>query len=98
MDEKFIIRVDIADKIYTLRIKREDEQLFRDAAKHLRIKMNQYRQKYVQSERDPKELLAMAALQLAVDKLQLKDRNDTVSFTDKIKQLTGEIESYLEGK
>ncbi|OAV66833.1 Cell division protein ZapA [Bacteroidales bacterium Barb6] len=97
MDDKFLIHVDIADDTYGLRIRREDEQLFRDAAKLLRMTIHRYRQKYTDSEPDLKALLAMAALQLATDKLYLQGKNDTTPFTEKIQQLTDEISTCLKG-
>lgn len=98
MGDKFLIHVEIADKTYGLWIQREDEEIIREAAKQLRTKLNLYRQKFAKSEPDTKELLAMVALQLAVNKLQLEDKNDTTPFTDKIQQLTNELEVYLESK
>lgn len=96
MDDKFLIHVEIADKTYGLWIKRKDEQIIRDAAKHLRVKVNQYRQKFAKSDPDIKELLAMVSLEMAVKRLQLEEKNDTAPFTDKIQQLTKELEVYLE--
>lgn len=98
MDEKFLIHVEIGDKTYALRIKRSEEEVVREAAKQLRKKLLQYRQKFSQSELEIKDLLAMVALQYAMEKLQLEDRNDTSPFTDRIQQLTSELEMYLEDK
>ncbi|MDH6341188.1 cell division protein ZapA (FtsZ GTPase activity inhibitor) [Parabacteroides sp. PFB2-12] len=98
MDEKFLIHVEIADKTYGLWIRRDDEQLVREAAKQLRKKINEYRQNYTKSELDMKDLLAMVALQLSVYSSQLEEKNDTAPFTEKIEQLTSELEMYLEGK
>ncbi len=98
MDEKFLIHVEIGDKTYALRIKRSEEEVVREAAKQLRKKLLQYRQKFSQSELEIKDLLAMVALQYAMDKLQLEDKNDTRPYTDKIEQLTSELEMYLEDK
>lgn len=98
MDDRFLIHLEIADKSYGLWINREEEQLARDAAKHIRFKINQYRQHFAKSDLDVKDLLAMVALQLSMNNLQLEDKNDTSPVTDKIQELTGEIEQYLNGK
>ncbi|MDH6535503.1 cell division protein ZapA [Parabacteroides sp. 52] len=98
MDDKFLIHVEIADKSYGIWINREEEELIREAAKRLRKKLYQYRQKYAKSELDIKDLLAMVALELAVNNRQWEDKNDTSPFTDKIQQLTNELEIYLEEK
>ena len=91
MDDKFLIHLDIAEKSYGLWIDRKDEQLARDAAKQIRNKINQYRQNFAQSDVDVKDLLAMVAF-------QLEDKNDTSPITDKIQELTGELEQYLKDK
>jgi len=98
MDNKFLIHVEIADKSYGIWINRDEEEMIREAAKQLRHKLYQYRQKYTQSDLEIKDLLAMVALQLAVKSTKLEDKNDTSPFTDKIQQLTNELEIYLEEK
>ena len=98
MDDKFLILLDIAEKSYGLWIDRKDEQLARDAAKQIRNKINQYRQNFAQSDVDVKDLLAMVAFQLSMTNLQLEDKNDTSPITDKIQELTGELEQYLKDK
>ena len=90
--------LDIAEKSYGLWIDRKDEQLARDAAKQIRNKINQYRQNFAQSDVDVKDLLAMVAFQLSMTNLQLEDKNDTSPITDKIQELTGELEQYLKDK
>jgi len=98
MDDKFLIHVEIAEKSYGLWINREDEELARDAAKQIRLKINQYRLKFAKSNLDVKDLLAMVAFQLSMNNLQLEDKNDTDPFTDKIQQITTELEMYLKDK
>ena len=98
MDDKFLIHVEIADKSYGLWINREDEQLARDAAKQIRTKINQYRLSFSQSEVDVKDLLAMVAFQLSMSNLQLEKKNDTNPFTEKIQELTEDIDNYLKDK
>lgn len=98
MDEKFLIHVEIADKQYGLWIRRDEEEFVREAAKRLRKKINECRQNYTKSDLDMKDLLAMVALQLSVYSLLLEKENDMAPFTEKIEQLTSELEMYLEGK
>ena len=98
MDDKFLIHLDIAEKSYCLWIDRKDEQLARDAAKQIRNKINQYRQNFAQSDVDVKDLLAMVAFQLSMTNLQLEDKNDTSPITDKVQELTSELEKYLKDK
>ena len=96
MDDKFLIHVEIAGKSYGVRIDRSEEQVAREAVRQIRKKLDQYRKKY--SEVDVKDLLAMVAFQLSMTNLQLEDKNDTSPITDKIQELTGELEQYLKDK
>ncbi|MDD2438036.1 MAG: cell division protein ZapA [Massilibacteroides sp.] len=94
-DDKFLIHIEIAEKSYGIWIKREEEQVVREAAKVIRNKMIQYRQRYAKSDVDVKDLLAMVALQLSINNLQLEDKNDTLPFSEKIQVLTQKLELYL---
>ena len=96
MDDKFLIHVEIACKSYGIRINRSEEQVAREAVRQIRKKMDQYRKKY--SDVDVKDLLAMVTFQLSVENLKLEDKNDTSPFTEKIQELTDELESYLKDK
>jgi cell division protein ZapA len=40
----------------------------------------------------------MVALELAFEKISLKDKNDTEPYKEKIRELTEELESILKGK
>mgnify|MGYP000872713936 CR=1 FL=1 len=94
MDEEFLINIVIAGKKYPLTIKRHEEELARAAADQINSKILQYRQHFA-VEVDTKDLLAMVAFQLSMHNLELEKRNDTNPFTDKIQELTTELEGYL---
>lgn len=98
MDNEFLIHLEIADRSYGLWIDRGEEQLARDAAKQIRTKINQYRQNFAGSDLDVKDLLAMVAFQLSMNNLQLENKDDTSPFTEKIQQLTEQLETYLKDK
>ena len=93
MDDKFLIHVEIAGKSYGIRINRSEEQVAREAVRQIRKKMDQYPNK--NSDVHVKDLLAMVAFQLSMHNLELEKRNDTNPFTDKIQELTTELEGYL---
>lgn len=83
----------MAGASYPLTINREDEEMVREAAKQVNIRINAYRERFqdVSSER----VIAMAAYQFALEALQQKERNDTGPYTAKIKELTEELEAYF---
>lgn len=96
MDDKFVIHVEIAGKDYALTINRKDEEITRAAARQIRNKINQYRDYFAASDVDIKDLLAMVALQLSVDNLNLENKNDVGPFVEKIETLNSKLKEYLE--
>ena len=93
MNDKIKINLQMAGASYPLTINREDEEMVREAAKQVDIRLNAYREHYqnVSLER----IIAMVAYQFALENLQLKDRNDTEPYTAKIKGLTEVLETYF---
>ena len=79
MNDKIKINLQMAGAAYPLTINREDEEIVREAAKQVNIRINAYREHYqnISSER----IIAMVAYQFALETLQLKDRNDTEPYT-----------------
>ncbi|SEG04342.1 cell division protein ZapA [Parabacteroides chinchillae] len=95
MDDPLGIHLNIAGKSYPLTIERKDEEIYRKAEVRVREVVSLYHSRFGS---DMKDLLAMAAVHLALQNLQLRDKNDTSPFTEKIQQLTAELESYLKEK
>lgn len=94
MNDKIKINLQIADSNYPLTINREEEQVIREAAKQVNIRLNKYRDAYKSLE--PEKIIAMVAYQFSLEKLQLMQRNDTTPFTEKVKELTELLEEYFE--
>ena len=83
----------MAGSTYPLTILREEEEMVREAAKQVDIRLNAYREHY--QNVTPEKIIAMVAYQFALESLQLKDRNDTEPYTAKIKELTEVLETYF---
>lgn len=96
MDDKLKIHLLIDNERYPLAIRREDEELYRDAAKQINNKLNKYRQCYPDFR--PTRHWAMVALELAFENTSMKDRNDTAPYQEKLVELTRELEEYLNQK
>lgn len=94
MEDKMKIHLLIDKERYPLTIRREEEQLYRDAAKQIDNKLNKYRRAY--PEFSTVKHWAMAALELAFENMSMKDRNDTQPYVDKVKQLEEDIDKYIE--
>jgi len=99
-DDEFVINVEIAGRPYAVKITRGDEQeefLIRKAVKRVQQNVLQYRQFFAKSTEN-RDLLAMVAIQLATEVIELEARNDTKPFTDKIQQLTQALDNCLKDK
>jgi len=76
--EEQSITVTIADRPYKLTVKREDEEIFREATKYINDRLKSYAANF--SFKDKQDLLAMVALQYTTNAL----RNERVlAFRDK---------------
>ncbi len=94
---EFIIHLEIAGKKYPVTIRRGDElteQRAREAAKRVQ-QMYLRRKSYFSQSLEDKDLLAMVAVQLAMDMIPLEEKNDIQPFADKIQQWTERLEHYL---
>ena len=93
------IFIDIRDRgrKYPLKIKRSEEQAFREAAKRINIKINQYRVAYggASSSMTTQDFVAMTAIQALAENVTLGNKNNTKPFEDKIDSLIDELDNYL---
>ncbi len=70
MEEQLSIKVQIAERFYPLKIKRQDEEKIRKAAKLINDKVLQYKQRY--TDKDTQDFMAMAALQFVINLIGLR--------------------------
>lgn len=95
MNDKIKINLQLAGSTFPLTILREDEEMVREAAKQVDIRLNAYREHYRNVA--PEKIIAMVAYQFALENLQMKDRNDTGPYAEKINELTEMLEAYFKG-
>jgi len=96
MSEHFIITLRVLDRVYRLKIRRKDEQLYRDAVAKIERKTTQYRNYF--SGADSKKLLeqdylAMTSIQALSEAVEVDNENKL--FENKVKSLISELDSYL---
>ena len=97
MDDKMMkINLLIDCQRYPLNIRREDEQLYRDAAKLIDKTLNKYRSMW--PELSANNHWAMAALEIAFNLTTNENRNDTKPYLDKLEELTKELDNYISKK
>ncbi|MDO4949125.1 MAG: cell division protein ZapA [Bacteroidales bacterium] len=94
MDEVMMkIHLLVDGEKYPMTIKRNREQIYRDAAKECNTFINRYRDKFPTL---PKEkLLSMVALDLAHRMLVANKRTDAQPLVEKLEKWTTEIEGYI---
>lgn len=93
MDDKQKITLMIGDINFPLRVNREEEQIYRDASKLINNTLNKYRTYFEKA--DPTQVISMVALEIAVEKVKLENKNDTAPFIEKLEGLTRELEEYF---
>ena len=85
MDDKLKIKLLIDNQPYHMKIPRQEEELYRAAAKQLNNKLIKYRKNY--QDLDTAKHLTMVAFELSFENLKIKDKNDTQPYTERISVL-----------
>lgn len=96
MNDKIKINLQIADTNYPLTINRTDEEMVREAAKQVNIRLNAYRTHYPNLVLE--KVIGMVAYEFSLESLKLKQKNDTAPYTEKIKKLTGVLEDIFKNE
>jgi len=89
------IKVNIADRIYPLKVEVEEEELVRSAAKNINEKIRVFQENYAVS--DKQDLLSMAILQYATEVLKIErlTAKEDNSISEKIKSIDKVLSEYL---
>jgi cell division protein ZapA len=93
MDEKLSINVNVAERLYPLKIDRDDEEKIRRAAKLINDKVILYKQRY--SDKDVQDYLAMAALQFVIKLIECEDKTDTSEFISELNDMDEWLGSFI---
>ena len=93
MDDKFSIKVNVAERFYPIRVSSDEEERIRKAARLINEKVLQYKQRY--SDKDVQDFLAMAALQYVIKALEIENNNDTAPFIEALNVLDQKLENIL---
>lgn len=95
MNEKLKIKVTLADRVYPLTIKLDEEEGVRKAVKKIDTLSKKFSQSY--AVQDKQDVLAMCALQFA-SQLEVKsiyDDIDVKSIEDKLREINSILDSHL---
>ncbi|MGD9977584.1 MAG: cell division protein ZapA [Bacteroidales bacterium] len=94
MEDKFSIKVNVADRYYPLKIDRADEEKIRKAAKMINEKVLQYKQRY--TDKDVQDFLAMATLQFVIRLIDCEEKSDSIPVAEDLRELDEWLDSYIE--
>lgn len=95
MDEEFVINLLIDNTRYPIKIRRDEEEVYRRAAEEIDSKLGQYKSHFTGDSRklESKDYMAMTAIQAVAGKAQHEVRAEY--FEEKIKSMIGELDDYL---
>ncbi len=94
MEDKLSIKVIVADKIYPLKVRREDEERYRKAAKMINEKLVKYKQTFKDiSEQD---FLAMVSLHFATNYLLMEEEIDQTPVVNNLSELNEMLLSHID--
>ena len=92
-EEQLSIKVQVAERFYPLKIKRQDEEKIRKAAKLINDRVLQYKQRY--TDKDAQDFMAMAALQFVINLLDCEQQQNVVSLEEELGSLSSELDELL---
>ncbi len=98
MDEDFLIHIEIAGGRYPITIRRDEEEIMRAAAKQVNQLFHAYQKEYVPTAYKREDWLAIIAVHLSKEVLQLEAKYDISPFEERIRELTEELGRYLANK
>ena len=87
------IKVNIANRIYPLKINREEEENIRLAAKSINDILKDYEENY--AVRDKQDLLAMCALKFASEALKADKTTSNGSLDSHLSELSNMLNDFL---
>ena len=89
------IKINIADRVYPLRVKMEEEEVIRKAAKLINDRIKEYQEGY--AVRDKQDLLSMCVLHYATATINAERNasNDHAKITDQVYKLDQLLASFF---
>ena len=88
------IKLSIADRVYPLSVPEGEEAILREAAKSINAMIEHFEKNY--AVKDKQDVLAMCALQIAVQ--ASKDKDSTANNQVKIQKKVLSLKKYLEAQ
>ncbi|HVS91862.1 MAG TPA: cell division protein ZapA [Mucilaginibacter sp.] len=89
------IKINIADRVYPLKVNMEEEEIIRRAAKLINDRIKEYQENY--AVRDKQDLLSMAVLHYATSSLKAEQKvmAEDTDVADKVYQLDHMLSDFF---
>ena len=89
MSDNLMISVEIADRIYKVTVKREEEEIFRKAVEAVKLDIKEYAKKF--AYKDNQDLLAMVLLQYVTSFMKTQEESvfNDKTLVAKLKEIDG---------
>ncbi len=92
-EERFNIRLTIAGRSFPLSIERAHEERYRRAEREVNAMIKRFKDSY-RADSD-EDYLAMAALQLSLNNVEMELHGSMDSEQEQLRQLEGQLDAYL---
>lgn len=90
------IKINIADRMYPLRVEMEEEEIIRQAAKLINDRIKEFQENY--AVRDKQDLLSMCVLHYATGMIKAEKKNgdEGAEIANRISELDQMLEDFLQ--
>lgn len=92
-NDKFVIQLLIGKQMHSITVRRDQEEIYRKAARMINDKLGRYETSYPHLGRE--RYMSVALLDFAVQVLQYQVEKDETAYHDTVDRLSGEIKQLL---
>lgn len=96
MDDKLLIKLQIAGHTYPMYVAREDEERFRTAASLISDRINVYKRKFDGNKKDDFDFLAMVAIEYVSKYVDKATNTDDTEMLSELRIMSNEIDDYIQ--
>lgn len=93
LDDKLVIKLTVGKQVYPITVRREQEEIYRKAAKAINDRLSRYQVKYPGQPYE--KYMSIVMLDFAVKVLQSEENISAEPYRAVIEQLTRDIEEVL---
>lgn len=96
ISERFTINLQLGGQLYPVTIRRDEEEIYREAAKMITSKLNLYKTRFPNQGNE--KYMFMTLLDITLNLLKNKEANDTAPYEEALTQLMKEVDETIRNK